>query len=74
MRFHAISRGCIHPHETRKRQYFYKIANTSWDARTHSRHYWALESSQETFVALWSQQDLVTGQWEVRYGTYWWLP
>lgn len=57
-----------------EQQYYRVDGNTSWDHDCNSRYIWSVSSSLIGFVALYSQYVPSQSRYEMRYGTYLWLP
>ena len=55
-------------------QYYRVDGNTSWDHDCSSRYIWSVSSSLIGFVALYAQWVPSQSRYEMRYGTYLWLP
>jgi hypothetical protein len=56
-------------------QEYYRLDDvSSWDQTCTSRILWGQSSSQTGIVTLWAQYNEAVGQFEMKFGTYGWLP
>jgi hypothetical protein len=64
----------VHPEGTPDQQYYQVDDAASWEQDCVNRAPWAISSSVIGFVMLWAQFVPSLQRWEMRYGSYTWLP
>ena len=65
----------VHDEPVQPDQQYYRVDDVaSWDLDCVNRTTWAVSSSIVAFVSLHSQWVPSAGQWEMRFGSYTWIP